>query len=450
MTKLTLSIAVVATSLMNVAPAQNQAAPPAAKAPAAPAAAKPAEQKKPAAPATGAEAKPDAPAKPAETKKPKKKSPLDKAREETEKLAAENALFQERERKKSAGLRAEIARLKLEKEVLNERLSLESTKRAVAEQETLRKHSEQKKKLEMESALAKAKADLLINKLKALQTESTLKTSTMLAHINEVETKKKREAYADRKPVYLDNPLKKDGTLVISDRRITMNDAVTTRTADHVTERINYFNNKDPKKPIFIVIDASPGGSVMAGYRILKAMEGSEAPVYVVVKSFAASMAATIATLAEKSYAYPNAVFLHHQISSTVFGRMNLTEQEEFYKESQEWWKRLATPIAQKMGISTKEFIRRMYEKSSSGDWTEFATEAKKLKWVDHTVERIHETSLLKNPDVKTATATTTTTRRSELKEEINEKGEAVMYLPRLSPKDYYFLYNPDKYYRVR
>ena len=43
----------------------------------------------------------------------------------------------------------------------------------------------------------------------------------------------------------------------------------------------------------------------MAGYRILKAMEASDAPVHVVVKSHAASMAACITTLAEQ-YGIPS------------------------------------------------------------------------------------------------------------------------------------------------
>ncbi len=185
----------------------------------------------------------------------------------------------------------------------------------------------------------------------------------------------------------------------------------------------------------------------MAGYRILKAMQGSQAPIHVVVKSFAASMAAGITTLAEASYAYPNAIILHHQISSTVIASMNLTEQKEFYEESQRWWKRLAQPIAKKMGITTKQFIKDMYENSSSGDWMEFADEAHKLKWVDHVVSRIRETSRLKNPDQQKSDDDSA---HSALKEERDENGHAVKYLPRLNPKDVYFLYNPDQYYRLR
>ncbi|MEM9237156.1 MAG: peptidase S14, partial [Verrucomicrobiota bacterium] len=169
----------------------------------------------------------------------------------------------------------------------------------------------------------------------------------------------------------------------------------------------------------------------------------------VVVKSFAASMAAAITTLAEESYAYPNAVLLHHQISATVFGRMNLTQQKEFFKESMRWWNRLASPIADKMGLTKEEFIAKMYEKSTSGDWSEFGSEAKKLKWVKHIVSGIDETSLRRNPDAKTQAAKTTT-QRTSMEETLDEEGRPIMYLPRINPKDVYFLYNPDGYYRVR
>ena len=78
-----------------------------------------------------------------------------------------------------------------------------------------------------------------------------------------------------------------DGTLYVTDRRIPLNGPIVYGTAEYVTERIHYFNNQSRELPIFIVIDSSPGGSVMQGYRIVKAIESSPAPVYVVVKSFA-------------------------------------------------------------------------------------------------------------------------------------------------------------------
>ena len=368
--------------------------------------------------------------------------------QEQTKLAAENALQAEKVKKDLADLRARVQKLKLEKEVLAEELALAELKRSKASLDADTKFAAEHKKLTREAEIAKTKALQASSELKIMQTEWAKKTAKLEAEITTLETEKKRASYANAKPVYLENPLKNDGTLVISDRRISMNGPVTLVTADHVTTRINYFNNKDNKQPIFIVIDTSPGGSVMAGYRILKAMEGSSAPVYVVVKSFAASMAATICTLAEKSYAYPNAILLHHQISSTImFANLNLTEQREFYEESQQWWRRLAGPLAEKMGITTDEFIKKMYAKSTSGDWTEFGTEAQKLKWVDHIVERIHETSLLKSPDAKKPPPATA---YHGLTETTDEKGKPCMYLPRLTPKDCYFLYNKDGYYRLK
>jgi len=248
------------------------------------------------------------------------------------------------------------------------------------------------------------------------------------------------------------NPLREDGTLVISDRRIPLNGMISTNTADFITNRIDYWNNKDRELPIFIVIDSSPGGSVMAGYRILKSMEASDAPVHVVVKSFAASMAAAITTLAKESYAYPNAVILHHQISAQVMGQMNLTQQREFHEECTRWWVRFGTPIADKMGITADELIKRMYAHSTSGDWNEFGEEAQKLKWVNHIVQGIDETSFTKDPDAAPAASPVTPApgRPNALVEEIDADGKPFVWLPRLDPKDVYFLYNPDGYYRMR
>lgn len=388
--------------------------------------------------------KPDSAEKPAEEKKP------DPVKEEQEKLTAENNLAAAKLTAETNAMRAEITRLKMEKELLGEKLALDSVKRQAAQQEAMAKIEEEKAQITRDNELAKARAEYLTNELKAVQSESGIAISKLQNRISQMEMESKGKAYADAKPVYLENPLKEDGTLVISDRRIALNGMISMATADHITDRIDFYNNADKKLPIFIVIDQSPGGSVMAGYRILKAMESSDAPVHVVVKSFAASMAAGITTLAKESYAYPNAIILHHQISSTLFGQLNLTEQAEVVKESQRWWTRLATPVAQKMGISTEEFIKRMYAHSTSGDWSEFGEDAQKLKWVNHIVQGIEETSFTKNPDLKGSLPAASPQPAAEIKEEVDANGKPFAYLPRLTPKDVYFLYNPDGYYRMR
>ena len=372
---------------------------------------------------------------------------LEAKAKEQEALATDNKLQAERLVQATNVMRAEVTRLKLERELMTEQVALESTKRQIALQQELSKIQAEKDKLVQEGELSKARADKLANDLKSAQTEAALEITRLQGDITRIETADKRSQFADAKPVFLKNPLKENGILVVSDRRIPLNGLITTNTADFITSRIQYWNNKDRELPIFIVIDASPGGSVMAGYRILKAMESSDAPIHVVVKSFAASMAAAITTLAKESYAYPNAVILHHQISALVMGQLNLTQQREFHDESQRWWTRFGTPLANKMGITPDEFIKRMYAQSSSGDWSEFGEQAKDLKWVNHIVRGIDETSFTKDPD---SVELTKAAKPTALAEEVDASGKPFVWLPRLNPKDVYFLYNSDDYYRMR
>jgi len=369
-----------------------------------------------------------------------------KAREQ-EALSIDNKLEAERLTKATNAMRAEVTRLKLERELLTEKLTLEAVKRQSALHDQLAKMETEKEILAEQGELAKVRADKLANDLKAVQTEAALEITRLQNDIARIETADKRAKFADAKPVFLTKPLKENGTVVISDRRIPLNGLISAATADYVTSRIQYWNNKDRELPIFIVIDSSPGGSVMAGYRILKAMESSDAPVHVVVKSFAASMAAAITTLASESYAYPNAVILHHQISSVMMGQLNLTQQREFHEESERWWARLGTPVANKMGISTDELIKQMYKHSSNGDWSEFGEQAKELKWVGHIVNGIDETSFTKDPDTADPGKPTAP---GALSEEVDANGKPFAWLPHLNPKDVYFIYNPDSYYRTR
>jgi ATP-dependent Clp protease protease subunit len=363
--------------------------------------------------------------------------------------------------------RIEMERTKFDMEERTQKLAEAELARKEAMDSALSdlKSEAERLKAEQEIATARAAADI-----QALKFDEAEKKAQLMALSAEIAVKEKaREAsyYSDQEPQQLDNPLR-GNRLVISDRRIELNGPIGSETAEHLATRINFYNNKDSKKPIFIVIDNSPGGSVMSGYKILRAMEGSEAPIWVVVKQYAASMAATIATLADHSAAYPNAIILHHQLSGGISG--NLTEQREGLKNIEEWWKRLAEPIAKKMGITNEQFIERMYKEVSSGDWMEFADDAQQLKWIDHVVDEIHETALVKSPDARRAAPTqpgAVPVRRTiagsvsetaipiratgmNLYEQIDEEGRPFVRLPRPNPIDCYYLHNPDSYYRFK
>jgi ATP-dependent Clp protease protease subunit len=366
---------------------------------------------------------------------------------ELARLKSEAELMKARVEHELAEKRMAIDAAKLEMEILSTRTALENAKKQAETQAQLIELRATKERVELEADLATAEFTKRVNAFKTTEVEWNAKATELRAKIAQREKEEESEAYAEQRPVYLQDPLTADGELVLSDRRIPLNGLITASTADDVCSRIDYFNNKNNEWPIFIVIDDSPGGSVMAGYKILKSMQSSRAPVYVVVKSFAASMAAAIATLAPRSFAYPNAVILHHQISNGMMG--NLTEQREGVKTLEQWWQRLAAPIAAKMGINTDDFVKQMYAHTTSGDWKEFADEAVKLKWVDVVVGRCRETACRKNPNNDTANGGQVATAEVASAQKVDAKGRAYMVIPRVNPVDCYYLHNPDGYYRM-
>ena len=369
---------------------------------------------------------------------------------EQAKLEAEAALRKAKLERELAPLRYELERLTLQHDVLAKKqalFELEARAKVLGEITELKLATDQ---LKAENAKQLETITTQLNELKLKEAVAKYDKTSKDQELADIDLDVRRMEKEDRlteraaRAEYTATPFK-GKTLVVSDRRIQMDGLIDSRTAARVTERIHFFNNQSTEFPIFIVIDSNPGGSVMAGYRILKAMEGSEAPVHVVVKSYAASMAAVITTLAEESYAFPNAVILHHQISYGIMG--NLTQHEEYLDETREWYQRLAAPVARKMGMSLEDFTKRMYKENSDGDWNEFADEAQKLKWVNHIVEELRETSLIKNPDASKPSPTALGAEAPELR--IDARGRPFQVLPRLTPFDAWFLHNPDGYYRL-
>ncbi len=381
------------------------------------------------------------------------KKELRATKQEKERLEARVSLIKAKLSLELAERKAKVERMRMEEQELHREKALSAARRKGKLEKDLAKLREEKERLDVEVSLIQSRHKKQLTEYKISEITWKERINRIKSEIAEKEKQTERRNYADKQPVYLKNPLLSGGTLVISDRRIPLNGPITLRTANYIDSRINYYNNASTKHPIFIVIDTSPGGSVMAGFKILKAMESSAAPVYVVVKSYAASMAATIATLAQKSFAYPNAIILHHQLRGMSFG--NLTMQKERVKEIEEWWRRLAGPVAKKMGLSREGFVKAMYKNASTGDWQEFGDAARKLRWVDHVVERIQETALVKNPDGLRHSPRIPISGKEHrmvsglIDPKKDMEGQWYQPLPRLNPIDMYYLYNPDRYYRV-
>jgi ATP-dependent Clp protease protease subunit len=373
---------------------------------------------------------------------------------EQRKLEIETALIRTRLERELAELRAEIERIRVKKEAESLKWELEQEKNAKEYEKQILELNKQRDKIMAEVSLSQAKLTQAMDKFNAAYVEIQnqvllLRTSTeqVRTEIEEKRAKKERSEFADGNPEYLQDPLLPDGTLVISDRSVLLNGVVTSWKANYITDRIKYFNNKDKTKPIFIVIESSPGGSVLAGFHILQAMQNSQAPVYVIVKTFAASMAALITTLAKKSYAYPNAVLLHHQPWRFAVG--NLRELKEEIAFMQELWKRLGGQVAKKMGISLDKLDKQLYEKASRGDWTEFADNAKKIKWVDHVIANINDTAIREMPNSNDYTLRKYMEDYFDMADTPSISSSSAVFLPVLGPKDFYYLYNPDNTYQL-
>jgi len=389
---------------------------------------------------------------------------------EKEALAAEYELMQQKHQ-------LELAELTMETERLTARAAQRAAEAAVAQavaEEALAELRQQTAKLQARGELASAELQQqdLARKEQAAELEAEIASLQLqqqqqtleheLAMQEMLNEQAKVQASLDTLALQLDlrsqkedwqlqtnaevpHPLDPviDGTLHISDRRVALDLLIIEGTGQHIAERIDFFNNQSTEQPIFLVIDECLGGSVMEGWRIMQSIESSEAPVYVVVKSMAASMAAIITSQAEHSYAFPNALIMHHEIQSVAVG--STTEREEALEEMNEWEQRGLGPIAEKMGITVEEFRKRMYEDNSNGLWEVFADEALELKWINNLVAEVREEGIIKKPE-------------GEIDSwwddffifGTDENGKEYALLPRLNPRDVYYMYNPDNYYRRR
>ncbi|MDM8558263.1 ATP-dependent Clp protease proteolytic subunit [Candidatus Parabeggiatoa sp. HSG14] len=325
----------------------------------------------------------------------------------------------------------ELRQLKQENELQLEKINHE-----------IAKLTGERKRLELKNAIYEQTQQQILAALEAEKRKLALENELQEERLRSDELKKSLQKV--EKAAYLAEPLV-DGQLIISDRRIVLDGIIMTQTADFITKSIHFYNNEDPNYPIFLVIEKCPGGSIIEGARILQIMQNSQAPVYVVVKSLAASMGAIIATLGNRSFAYPNALIIYHEVSQEFYGSMNTTEMKGISRITKEWSKRVLEPVAKKMGITLAQFIQKMYEHNPQGDWIEFATEAQKLGWVDVVILGIHEASFLTNPS-------------EEELDELEENDEigallkkedvysSTAKLPRLRYGDFYYLYNSENH----
>ncbi|OYV03328.1 MAG: hypothetical protein CFE26_21345, partial [Verrucomicrobiales bacterium VVV1] len=141
---------------------------------------------------------------------------IESARRQQDSLTMENLVEAERLKKETNALRAEITRLKMERELMGEKNAMEDAKRIQADREADIKFIREKDRLIKEAEFTRIQAEKLANELKSVQSQSAIEITKLQNDISRIETSAKRSQYADSLPEYLAKPLRDAGVVVVS------------------------------------------------------------------------------------------------------------------------------------------------------------------------------------------------------------------------------------------
>lgn len=102
---------------------------------------------------------------------------------------------------------------------------------------------------------------------------------------------------------------------------ITLFEQVGGRNSEKIAYQIREMNASPSKDPIILLLD-SPGGSVIAGSKIISAIEASKRPVYTVCVTLCASMAAMIHSYGHKRMNVDRSILMYHNATGGVQGEV--------------------------------------------------------------------------------------------------------------------------------
>lgn len=167
----------------------------------------------------------------------------------------------------------------------------------------------------------------------------------------------------------------------LKQRKLFLNDEVSSVSAIEVVHHILQFNAEDKgipieqRKPILLYV-TSIGGSVDAGYALIDTILCSKTPVYTVNLGWQYSMGFLIGLAGSKRFAVPNARFLMHDGSSFVYDSgAKAQDQMEFQKRVEE---RTRSYVLSRSCLTPEE-----YDAKFRVEWYLFADEAKRYGFTD-------------------------------------------------------------------
>jgi len=146
-------------------------------------------------------------------------------------------------------------------------------------------------------------------------------------------------------------------SMLLQERIVFINGAIEEDMANDVIAQLFYLEQDDPSKDIYLYID-SPGGSVIAGWKIIDTMNLIKPRVGTLVTGLAASMGATILAAGEPGMrkALPNSSIMLHMVSAGNSG--HVYDMEISMEKTKSFNERLMKQLAENVGMTTKALKR--------------------------------------------------------------------------------------------
>lgn len=128
----------------------------------------------------------------------------------------------------------------------------------------------------------------------------------------------------------------KSGNITTENNHIYFNDDITQSSVFELCKqmrdlakmlKLRSVNLEIEQQPLYLHISTN-GGEISAAFTVVDCMKGLGIPVYSVVDGFVASAGTLITLAAHKRYISPNAYMLIHQLSSGVWGKMSMIEEQ--------------------------------------------------------------------------------------------------------------------------
>lgn len=151
-------------------------------------------------------------------------------------------------------------------------------------------------------------------------------------------------------------------------------------TEESVSQAIDVVQALDQTSGPIVLFISSPGGSVLAGNKLISVMEYTKNPVYTVCVDLCASMAAIIHQYGHKRLAYKRALLMFHDASGSAQGEVK--KMLSMLNTIEKGLDKADTYIANKSNMSKEAF-----EKLTAHDLWIDAEDALKLNLVDGVIK---------------------------------------------------------------